>query len=156
MEGGCACGEVRFRLTREPIVVHACHCTWCQRETGTAFALNALIESAALELLDGAPIGIDTPSESGRGQRIMRCPRCQIAVWSHYAGAGQRAAFVRVGTLDDPTACPPHAHIFTASKRPWVVIPPEAESFATFYGTADLARIFDAERLARRRAIYPD
>ena len=67
---------------------------------------------------------VDTPSQSGKGQEIARCPKCRIAVWSHYAGAGPLLSFVRVGTLDDPDRLPPDIHIFTASKQPWVMIPP--------------------------------
>ena len=103
-EGGCTCGEVRYRLIRSPIIVHCCHCRWCQRETGTAFALNAMIESHCVELLKGKPERVDTPSNSGKGQDIIRCPSCHIAVWSHYAGAGDLPSFVRVGTLDKPTS----------------------------------------------------
>ena len=96
MDGGCDCGEVRYRMTREPMIVHCCHCRWCQRETGASFALNAMVEAEHVELLKGAPELVDTPSESGKGQQIARCPTCRIAVWSHYAGAGQKACFVRV------------------------------------------------------------
>jgi hypothetical protein len=114
---------VRYRVLTPPLFVHCCHCRWCQRETGTAFALNALIEAERVELLDGEPELIDTPSESGKGQRIARCPRCRIALWSHYAGMGPPVCFVRVGTLDAPDHLPPDIHIFTASKQPWVVLP---------------------------------
>ena len=124
LEGGCTCRAVRFRLASRPLFVHCCHCTWCQRESGASFALNAMIESERVELLSGAPELVDTPSASGAGQRIARCPRCRVAVWSHYAGAGDAIRFVRVGTLDEPGRLPPDIHIFTASKQPWVVLPP--------------------------------
>jgi len=126
LEGGCTCKAIRYRVTTAPLFVHCCHCRWCQRETGTAFALNALVESDRVELLRGRPEAVDTPSNSGEGQKIVRCPTCRIAVWSHYAGGGDAIRFVRVGTLDDPDALPPDIHIFTASKQPWVVIPPGA------------------------------
>ena len=87
-EGGCTCRQVRYRLTSKPMFVHCCHCRWCQRETGTAFALNAMIEADRVETLAGDVEVVDTPSNSGRGQRISRCPRCRIAVWSNYSGAG--------------------------------------------------------------------
>src|SRR5690606_35154204 len=89
-EGGCTCRAVRYRLTTTPLFVHCCHCRWCQRETGSAFALNAMIETACIELLDGQPQIHDTPSNSGKGQKIMRCPRCRVALWSHYPGAGPK------------------------------------------------------------------
>ncbi|MBW8784372.1 MAG: GFA family protein [Novosphingobium sp.] len=152
-EGGCDCRQVRYRLHDAPIVVHCCHCRWCQRETGTAFALNAVIESAKVELLGGAPERIDTPSQSGRGQAILRCPTCKVAVWSHYGGAGEAASFIRVGTLDDPDDCPPEVHIFTESKQPWVVIPEGAERFGQFYSGRDVPRIYGESGAARWRAL---
>ena len=104
LEGGCTCGEVRYRLLAAPMFVHCCHCRWCQRETGSAFALNALVESERVLLLKGTTETVDTPSASGKGQKIVRCARCRVAVWSHYAGAGEAVGFVRVGTLDVPAA----------------------------------------------------
>ena len=152
-EGGCACGEVRYRLGSEPIVVHCCHCRWCQRESGAAFALNAVIEAERVELISGQPERIDTPSASGKGQPVFRCPTCKVALWSHYAGAGDKADFIRVGTLDDPDACPPDVHIFTESKQPWVVLPDGAEQFPIFYSGKDVVRIYGEDGAARWRAL---
>jgi len=148
-EGGCDCRQVRYRLTDRPMFVNCCHCRWCQRETGASFALNAVIEASRVELLAGAPVVIDTPSESGKGQRISRCPTCQLALWSNYGGAGDLIRFIRVGTLDDPDLFPPNAHIFTSSKQPWVVFPPGARVFPEYYRTAE---VWSAESLARRAA----
>jgi hypothetical protein len=149
-EGGCDCRAVRYRMTGTPLFVHCCHCRWCQRETGASFALNAMIESSRLELLAGKPEMVDTPSNSGKGQKIARCPKCCIAVWSHYAGAGDLVSFVRVGTLDDPDRFPPDIHIFTASKQPWVVLPPNARAVPEYY---DRRKEWPAESLARREAM---
>ena len=124
LEGGCDCRHVRYRMATPPLFVHCCHCRWCQRESGAAFALNAMIESDRSRCWRGEPEIVDTPSASGLGQKIARCPRCRLAVWSHYAGAGPFVKFVRVGTLDQPDLLPPDIHIFTASKQPWVVLPP--------------------------------
>lgn len=120
MEGGCTCRNIRYRLTGRPLIVHACHCTWCQRETGTVHALNAMYEAERVEHIAAEPKIVDTPSASGKGQKIARCPRCKVAVWSNYPGSGPAVRFVRVGTLDDPSLCPPDVHIFTSSKQPWV------------------------------------
>ena len=149
-DGGCTCGAVRYRMTSTPMFVHCCHCRWCQRETGASFALNALIEADRVVLLGGEPDVVVTPSNSGRGQKIARCPVCRIAVWSNYAGAGDALRFVRVGTLDDPDRLPPDVHIFTASKQPWVVLPPHIPAFAEYY---DRAACWPAESLARRDAL---
>ena len=103
-EGGCACRQVRYRMKGRPFFVHCCHCSWCQRETGSAFAVNAMVEADRVELLSGAPERVDTPSLSGKGQIILRCPNCRVALWSHYAGSGETVCFMRVGTLDEPAA----------------------------------------------------
>ena len=149
-DGGCTCRDVRYRMTSRPLVVHACHCRWCQRETGTAFALNALIESDRVVLLQGEPELVLTPSASGKGQKIVRCPRCRIAVWSHYAGAGDALRFVRVGTLDEPDRLPPDIHIYTASKQPWVVLPAGVPAVPEYYSAK---AYWSAESLERRNAI---
>lgn len=146
MEGGCTCRAVRYRLEGAPLFVHCCHCRWCQRETGSAFALNAMIEADRVTLLCGAPERVATPSNSGKGQAILRCPECRVAVWSHYAGAGDRVAFVRVGTLDQPDLLPPDIHIFTTSKQPWVVLPPGVPAVPDYY---DRKKYWPAESLAR-------
>lgn len=132
-EGGCTCRHVRYRLTSRPMFVHCCHCRWCQRETGSAFVLNAMIEADRVEPLSGEVDVVDTPSNSGRGQKISRCPKCHVAVWSNYAGAGPAIRFVRVGTLDEPDHLPPDIHIFTESKQPWVVLPSGVPAMPEYY-----------------------
>ena len=149
-EGGCACRAVRYRMTSPPMFVNCCHCTWCQRETGSAFAINALIESDRVALLQGEIEWVDTPSNSGRGQQIARCAKCRVAVWCHYAGSGRAAKFVRVGTLDEPQRLPPDIHIFTRSKLPWLLLPPGAPAVEEYY---ELEAYWPAESLARRRAM---
>ncbi len=152
LDGGCDCRHVRYRLQTAPLFVHCCHCRWCQRESGASYALNAMIESDRVVLLAGEVDIVDTPSDSGLGQRIARCPRCRIAVWSHYAGAGPVLRFIRVGTLDDPDRLPPDIHIFTASKQPWVVLPAGTPAVPEYY---DRDRYWPAASLARRQAILP-
>ena len=149
-DGGCTCRGVRYRLTSAPLIVHCCHCRWCQRETGASFALNALIEASRVQLLQGEVEVVDTPSSSGKGQRIWRCPVCRIALWSNYGGAGDKVRFVRVGTLDEPDRWPPDVHIYTASKQPWVRLPPDTPAVAEYYKAAEL---WPADSLARREAL---
>lgn len=148
-EGGCPCGAVRYRLNSAPIFVQACHCRDCQRQTGSAFVVNALIETDRITLLSGAPEPVAMPTESGRPHDVYRCPSCKTALWSDY---GRRPAlrFVRVGTLDDPAALPPKAHIFTRSKLPWVGLPEGARTFEVYY---DMKQEWPTESLERRRAI---
>ncbi len=137
LEGGCSCGKVRYALTHRPLFVHCCHCTSCQRETGSAFALNALIETACVALRSGDVARRDIPSLSGDGQSLMACSDCGGVLWSHYASAKEKIAFVRVGTLDDPSAAPPDIHIFTESKRHWVEIPDGAVAMPAYYRRAE-------------------
>ena len=152
MEGGCTCGNIRYRLNGKPMVVHACHCTWCQRETGSVHALNALYEFDRVEHVGAEPEIVDTPSASGKGQRIARCPICRVAVWSNYPGSGPAVRFVRVGTMDDPAQCPPpDAHIFTSTKLPWVTLPPGAKAYAEFYDNP--GEVWSDEARARHRAV---
>lgn len=152
LDGGCDCRFVCYRMQTRPLFVHCCHCRWCQRESGASFALNALIEAERVVALAGEPELVDTPSNSGKGQKIARCPRCRIAVWSNYAGAGPLLRFVRVGTLDQPDHLPPDIHIFTASKQPWVQIPAGAASVPQYY---DREKYWPPDSLARRLAILP-
>ena len=152
LEGGCACGYVRYRITSSPLFVHCCHCRWCQRESGASFALNALIEADRVVHLAAEPQLIDTPSNSGKSQKIARCPKCQVAVWSNYAGAGPILRFVRVGTLDHSDSLPPDIHIYTASKQPWVVIAPDVPAVPEYYQSD---RFWPPESLARRKAFWP-
>jgi hypothetical protein len=152
LEGGCACGQVRYRMTTPPMFVHCCHCTQCQRLTGSAFVLNALIETDRIEVLQGEARPTPGPSESGRAHDIYRCPACQTALWSDYGGR-PALRFLRVGTLDTPAALPPDVHIFTRSKLPWVDLTNAANVCEVYY---DMAALWPAESLDRRRAILGD
>ena len=152
IEGGCDCRTVRYRLQSSPLFVHCCHCRWCQRESGASFALNAMIEADRVTELGQPPELVQTPSASGAGQLIARCPQCKVAVWSHYAGAGPVLKFVRVGTLDDPDLLPPDIHIFTVSKQPWVVLPEGVPAVPEYY---DREKYWPESSKARRRAILP-
>ena len=150
-EGGCTCRHVRYRLTSRPMFVNCCHCRWCQRETGSAFVLNAMIEADRVEPLSGEVDVVDTPSNSGRGQKISRCPKCRVAVWSNYAGAGPAIRFVRVGTLDEPDRLPPDIHIFTESKQPWIVLPAGVPVMRGYYDPRQMWPKASQDRFAAAR-----
>lgn len=151
-EGGCDCRRVRYRLVTKPLFVNCCHCRWCQRETGSAFVINAMIESDRVVSLAEASEPVLTPSDSGLGQMIHRCRHCHVALWSHYAGSGPAVAFVRVGTLDNPDLLPPGVHIFTATKQPWFTLPAGTPAYAEYY---EREQLWPAESLARRQALLP-
>ena len=148
-EGGCSCGEVRYRLASDPLFVHCCHCLNCQRQTGSAFAINVLIEADRVELLAGEPKPVPVPRSGGKKQRIFRCPTCQIAVFSTYTRATVR--FVRAGTLDDPASVEPDVHIYTRSKMPWVELPESVPAFRAYYDTEKLWPAASLQRLATVR-----
>jgi hypothetical protein len=152
IDGGCDCGYVRYRMAAPPLYVHCCHCRWCQRESGASFALNALLEADHVATLQGQPEVVHTPTASGAGQRIARCPKCRIALWSHYSGFGPWMKFVRVGTLDDPDTIRPDIHIHTSSKQPWVVLPQGSKVKAQYY---DLLQEWPPESLVRLQSILP-
>jgi hypothetical protein len=148
LEGGCSCGEIRYRLTSEPLFVHCCHCLNCQRQTGSAFVVNALIEADRVELLGGEPQAIAVERSGGKKQKISRCPTCQVAVYSNY---GSRSVlFVRAGTLDDPSSVAPDVHIFTRSKLPWVELPESTPAFDVYY---DSKKLWPAQSLERLQAL---
>jgi len=149
MEGGCSCGAVRYRLASRPMFTHCCHCLDCQKQTGGAFAINALIETDRIEMLDGAPVAVSMPTESGRPHDIYRCATCQVALWSDY-GRRPVLRFVRVATLDDPKQIAPDVHIFTRSKQPWVGLPPDVPAVEIYY---DMQTLWPKESLERRKAI---
>ena len=144
-EGGCACGAVRYRLTSDPLIVHCCHCLNCQRQTGSAFVINLLIEADRMELLADEPQPVDVPRDDGSVQRIYRCPACQVAVFSEYGWPEVR--FVRAGTLDDPAGVTPDVHIYTRSKVPWVALPDGAQAFGDYYDTRTVWPAPSLERL---------
>lgn len=150
IKGACTCGQVRFQLNRAPMFVHCCHCTWCQRESGSAFALNALIETSEVQLLAGEPVTVTVPSNSGKGQKVLRCSYCQTALWSHFNGAGDMIAFVRAGSLDQRFA--PDVHIFTESKLAWVQLPEGTPAVSQYYRASEL---WPAESLERRAKLLP-
>lgn len=151
-EGGCDCRAVRYRMLTSPLFVHCCHCRWCQRGSGASFALNAMIEGDRVTNLGVEPEVVGTPSASGSGQQVARCPKCRVAVWSNYAGAGPVVKFVRVGTLDHPDLLPPDIHIFTESKQPWIQLPVGIPAVARYY---DREEYWPPESLARRESILP-
>jgi hypothetical protein len=147
-QGGCACGATRYRLLSEPLFIHCCHCLNCQRQTGSAFVINLLIEAERVEILAALPQPVDAPRDDGSVQRIFRCPHCQVAVFSEYGRP--EVWFVRGGTLDDPTQITPDVHIYTRSKVGWVTLHEDTPAFERYY---DTGLLWPAESLRRLEAI---
>ena len=149
LSGQCSCGAVTYRLSSEPMFVHCCHCYDCQRQTGSAYVLNALIETDRIAV-EGELTEVHLPTPSGGGKVVKRCAACGDAIYSHYLIRGSGIAFVRVGTLDDSAACPPDVQIFTESKQPWVPLSADIPAFEAFY---DIDELWHEESLQRRRAV---
>lgn len=147
LAGGCPCEHIRYRMLTAPLITHCCHCHRCQRETGSAFVLNAITEPLNIETLTGTPQYVRLPTESGGSHRVARCPVCCVALWSFYEGDDWY--YVRAGTLDQPEHCPPDVHIYVASKQPWVVLPEGARAFEEYY---DGYEVWSEESLKRRDA----
>jgi len=154
-QGGCACGHVRYEISSTPMIVHGCHCRWCQRESGGALAVNALIEADRVTVTKGDVADILVPSQSGIGQLFSKCPQCQVTLWTKYlamrGGLGQLVRFIRVGTLDNPDAFPPDVHIFTSTKQPWVILPQDAPAFEEYFVIKD---VWSPESLTRRAVLH--
>ena len=150
LQGGCACGAVRFEFASAPMFVHCCHCRDCQRQTGSAFVLNALIETDRVRFLSGDIEATVAPAQSGRPHRIGRCAKCETAIWSEYGGVA-KLRFIRVGTLDDPAALPPDVHIYTRSKLPWLALPAGVPAFEAYY---DSKTLWPKASLERRSALF--
>ena len=150
-KGRCACGSVQYEMTTRPMIVHACHCRYCQRESGAALAVNALIEADRVIVTEGEVVEIDTPSESGAGQLFSRCSQCHVTLWTNYlgmkGGLAEVVRFVRVGTLNHPDNFPPDVHIFTSTKQPWVVLPDNVPAFDEYFV---IKEIWSSESLLRR------
>lgn len=150
-EGGCTCGHVRYQVVSLPLIVHGCHCRGCQKNSGSAFAVNALFEENRVTLTSGSVEEIAVPTPSGTGQDITRCSNCKVAVWSNYNMGGLRKhiRFIRVGTLDDPDQFPPDVHIYTSTKQPWVVLPDNAPRVREFYQIVETWSAASLVRLAK-------
>jgi hypothetical protein len=130
LEGGCECGSIRYRMTAQPTFVNCCHCRQCQKLSGSAFALNAMIERDCVEVVQGA-------DELLVHEGAARCPRCNVLLWATHRFFGDGIRFVRVGTLDEGERLSPDTHFFTRSKHPWVTIPAGVRAFETLPTESD-------------------
>jgi hypothetical protein len=149
-EGGCACRAVRYRLTEEPLIIHACHCRDCQYMSGSAFVINLWIERRYVEPSGAEPRFVTLRAGTGQPHDVFFCGACNTKLWSRYHAPPGDTLFVRGGTLDEPASITPDAHIFTRSKMPWLALPEGARAFPAMY--SDFAAVWPAEKLARFRA----
>jgi hypothetical protein len=148
-DGGCACGQVRYRMTERPLFVHCCHCTRCQRETGGPFAHHVMIEFSHWAVTAGEPEFVLVPTDSGGKHWVARCPTCRTALWNEHGSRTAITRYVRVGTFDAPNAFPPRAHIYVRSKQEWVRLDDAVPAFRSHY---DAGKVWPADSLARYEA----
>jgi len=126
-EGGCLCGTVRYCVTGKPLRAYICHCTFCQRRTGSAFAFLHWYEEEQVELIgDGLTIYEHTVDDTTRWFRLHFCKRCGTTV----IGTNERRPSVRMimaGTFDEPNWIEPQRHVWTRSAQHWMVYPENME-----------------------------
>lgn len=145
-DGGCGCGQVRYRVTGEPIFVNNCHCRQCQQQTGGTSVVNAFYEDERLEILDGNLTEHVVTAGSGGPHTICQCDNCGVALWSYYPRLGRLGVGIRVGTMDEKDSLTPVAAIFVSEKMPWVTLP---EGLPHFDKTYDYRELLDADKIAR-------
>ena len=151
LEGGCACGAVRYTLKNSPLIAHACHCRDCQKQSGSAFVINLWIERKFVDTRGAAPIAFRVPpGSSGKPHDVLRCAKCGTALWSRYHAAPGDTVLLRAGTLDDPAAVTPDVHIFARSKVPWLELPKGARAYPAFY---KFDEVWSPESLERWRDV---
>jgi hypothetical protein len=157
LKGHCTCKVITYEVLADFLCVHCCHCTWCQRETGAAFALNGIVETANFRITsETKPLHVDMPSASGDGQMMARCPNCYVVLYGDYGEDGTWTTFVRVGTLDDESkkSVKPTAHIFTSTKMDWVDLTSEKEKSVPVYeGSYRRINVWRKEALDRYDAL---
>jgi len=128
--GRCFCEAVQYRITEEPLTFYACHCTDCQKRSGSAFGLSMWVNRSAIEVTHGhAALQIS----SGHDDRLRHgrvCIQCNTRLWSEPENQPQLAV-VRPGTLDDTSWLRPVAHVWTKSAQPWFEFPEGVVRYAT-------------------------
>ena len=150
--GACGCGQLTYQLASAPMFVHCCHCQECQTQTGSAFVLNAIIETDQVHV-DGKRTEHGFPTPSGKGQIITRCADCGTAISSRYMVRLGKMTYIRVGTLSNPAECPPDVQIFTSSKQPWVPLSSAIPSFEEFY---NFKEVWPEHAYVRMQALFED
>ncbi|MFT4560575.1 MAG: hypothetical protein ACI9BW_000309 [Gammaproteobacteria bacterium] len=137
LSGGCVCGQVRYELKDGPLFVHACHCSDCQRATGSAFVVNLGVASSDF-VIEGKTSTVTNPTPSGSGYDAHFCPNCATVLWSKYHFIDLPILALRGGTLDDPNLAPPTYHVHTRRKQSWVVLPNDTQIFDEWFEPAEV------------------
>jgi hypothetical protein len=127
IEGGCACGKVRYSAEADPIFAGVCHCTHCQKITGTSFSVVVAIPAPALTVTGDVKV-YDSKGDTGQGTHSTFCPNCGSPVLGA-ADVMQGVVMIRAGTMDDSSWVKPSMEIYCDSKMPWVALGGELQSF---------------------------
>lgn len=163
LTGHCVCKTVTYALTAPPMITHCCHCTYCQLETGSAFALNTVVESYNFTITSSLPpLFANRPSPSapdGSQHLVAYCPNraCNTDIFSYY-GANKATVYVKAGTLDHESRrrVRPDVHIFASSKVDWIDLRGEVDKgvpvYEEFYDREDVWANESLVRLERLRA----
>lgn len=141
LTGGCSCDAVRYRIDGPVRTLYACHCSLCQRQSGSAFGLSLIV--AAQDLVATGPLAHVTTARGGDTQRHF-CSLCGTRLWHQSPDDG--LVSIKAGTLDQRAWLDPVAHIWTESRQPWTVLPPDVPTFAQQPSMADLEALWARAR----------
>jgi hypothetical protein len=144
--GGCNCGSLRYRITKEPLTSYICHCHLCQKRTGSAFSMSIVIPATGLHLEQGDPTRTERALANGSKNYSYECGECHSRLYSQREGS--RTINLRAGTLDDPGRIRPVAQFWTSSAQAWAVV---KEDFILSYPEqpADFGPLIEAWKAAR-------
>ena len=129
--GGCQCGEIRYRLTAEPLMLYICHCSDCQKQSASAFGMSLRMRPQDIDFEKGRETmrSWDTRGDDGEVKRCCFCPNCGTRIM-HGSDDPTESVSIKAGTLDDTSGLRPGAHIWLRSAQPWVTI--DRERYACF------------------------
>ena len=131
--GGCLCGAIRYEITQPPLVTYTCHCTVCQRLTGSAFSSALVVPAEACRFRGRAAVLPAHRRQRPCGDPVGLCGVRHLALQRREARTAPPGTFVavRAGTLDDTSWLRPTAHFWTRSAQPWVTLPEGDTRFET-------------------------
>ena len=132
----CTCGAIRYKFTGEPYTVYACHCTTCQRRTGSAFGLSMIVPATSIEITEGDPADVVTKD----GRTLQYCSGCRSLM---ILKASPDTFCVFPGAFDDKTWFKPVANTWIRSAQPWVYIDSNLKSYQKNPDFAELYRLYE-------------
>lgn len=128
LTGGCQCGAVRYRVNADPVAIYCCHCSECRHQSSSAFGISVIVPVAAVTLLQGELRIWSRPTLSGKKLDCAFCPTCGSRLW-HVNDPPEDTLSLKGGSIDGGVDLSEATHIWTASKLPGVVLPPDVPTF---------------------------